>query len=67
MKYQALFHQKNNEKMFKNVVCCSRDWVNFGVPTAPVIKIKKKKIKNRNQSHFFTDAYSQVCNTHIFI
>ena len=26
MKYQALFNQKNNEKIFKAVVCCSRDW-----------------------------------------
>ena len=26
MKYQALFCQKNNEKIFKTVVCCSRDW-----------------------------------------
>ena len=25
MKYQALFYQKNNEKIVKNVVCCSRD------------------------------------------
>ena len=23
MKYQALFYQKNNEKIFKTVVCCS--------------------------------------------
>ena len=26
MKYQALFYQKNNEKIFKAVICCSRDW-----------------------------------------
>ena len=26
MKYQALFYQKNNEKIFKTVVCCCRDW-----------------------------------------
>ena len=26
MKYQSLFSQKNNEKIFKTVVCCSRDW-----------------------------------------
>ena len=26
MKYQALFYQKNNENLFKTVVCCSRDW-----------------------------------------
>ena len=25
MKYQVLFYQKNNEKLFKTVVCCSRD------------------------------------------
>ena len=26
MKYQALFYQINYEKIFKTVVCCSRDW-----------------------------------------
>ena len=28
MKYQVLFSlkNKNNEKVFVNVVCCSRDW-----------------------------------------
>ena len=26
MKYHALFYQKNNEKIFKTAVCCSRDW-----------------------------------------
>ena len=26
MKYQALFNQKNNEKLFKTVICCSHDW-----------------------------------------
>ena len=26
MKYQVLFSQKNNEKVFINVVCCSPDW-----------------------------------------
>ena len=26
MKYQVLFSLKNNEKVFINVVCCSRDW-----------------------------------------
>ena len=25
MKYQVLFSMKNNEKVFMNVVCCSRD------------------------------------------
>ena len=25
MKYQVLFSLKNNEKVFMNVVCCSRD------------------------------------------
>ena len=25
MKYQVLFSLKNNEKVFINVVCCSRD------------------------------------------
>ena len=26
MKYQVLFSLKNNEKVFMDVVCCSRDW-----------------------------------------
>ena len=26
MKYQILFSLKNNETVFINVVCCSRDW-----------------------------------------
>ena len=26
MKYQVLFSLKNNEKLFVNAVCCSRDW-----------------------------------------
>ena len=26
LKYQVLFSLKNNEKIFMNVVCCSRDW-----------------------------------------
>ena len=28
MKYQVLSSLKNNEKVFTNVVCCSRDWQN---------------------------------------
>ena len=26
MNYQALFYQKNKEKIFKTIICCSRDW-----------------------------------------
>ena len=26
MKYQDLFSPNNNEKVFVNAVCCSRDW-----------------------------------------
>ena len=26
MKHQVLFSVKSNEKVFTNVVCCSRDW-----------------------------------------
>ena len=26
MQYQVLFSVKNSEKVFMNVVCCSRDW-----------------------------------------
>ena len=34
MKYQVLFSLKNNEKIFKTVVCCKRDWRLYtSVPT----------------------------------
>ena len=26
LKHQVLFSLKNNEKIFMNVICCSRDW-----------------------------------------
>ena len=26
MKYQVLFSLKNNEKVYMNVICCSRGW-----------------------------------------
>ena len=32
MKHQVLFSLKNNEKIFVNVVCCSRDWRFKGLP-----------------------------------
>ena len=32
MKYQVLSSLKNNEKLFKTVVCCSRDWRLKGKP-----------------------------------
>ena len=35
MKYQVLFSLKNNEKIFMNVVCCSRDWRFKGLETLP--------------------------------
>ena len=30
MKYQVLFSLKNNEEIFRNVVCCSCDWRSKG-------------------------------------
>ena len=39
MKHQVLFSLKNNEKIFMNVVCCSRDWyfkVNKSLTNNPV-------------------------------
>ena len=30
MKYQVLFFPKQNEKIFKTVVCCSSDWFHEG-------------------------------------
>ena len=38
MKYQALFYQKNNEKLFKTVVCCSGDWPFKGYRIFPAIR-----------------------------
>ena len=35
MKYQVLFSLTNNEKVFMNVVCCSRDWRFKGKPKQP--------------------------------
>ena len=42
MKYQVLFSLKNNEKVFKNVICCSRDRRFKG------LKKKKKNILRSN-------------------
>ena len=36
MKYQVLFSLKNNEKIFINAVCCSRDWRFKGIAPAGV-------------------------------
>ena len=41
MKYQVLFSLKNNEKLFKSVVCCSRRWRLKGYKNK-----LNKKIKN---------------------
>ena len=38
MKNQALFYQKNKEKLFRTVVCYSRDWV-IGALRVKVSKI----------------------------
>ena len=43
MLYQVLFPLKNNEKVFINVVCCSRDW-RFGLSVL--------KFENKNCSLF---------------
>ena len=40
MKYQVLFSLKNNEKVFINVVCCSRDWPFKGLKAFLLCKIK---------------------------
>ena len=36
MKYQVLFSMKNNEKVFINVVCCSRDWHSLRVEESSI-------------------------------
>ena len=36
MKYQILFSLKNNENIFKTVVCCSHDWHLKDVKWCPV-------------------------------
>ena len=41
MKYQVLFSLKNNEKIFKTVVCCGRDWY----PNTVTHRVKKKMIR----------------------
>ena len=37
LKHQVLFSLKKNEKIFMNVVCCSRDWCYKGNEDAPGI------------------------------
>ena len=43
-KYQVLFSLKNNEKVYMNVVCCSRDWRFKGL-----VKKKETKFKIKNK------------------
>ena len=41
MKYQVLFSLKDNENLFINVVCCSRDWHFKGSESLDKTQIKK--------------------------
>ena len=41
MKYQVLFSQKNNEKVFMNVVCCSCDWRSEQLGLHDLLKLTK--------------------------
>ena len=52
MKHQVLFSLKNNEKIFMNVVCCSRDWrlrVNIQFEETPSITTQ---LNNQKQSAY---------------
>ena len=44
MKYQILFSLKDNEKVFMNVVCCSRDWRVKGTHICSPIYQKRIKL-----------------------
>ena len=48
MKYQVLFSLKNNEKIFMNVVCCSRDW-----PLKGSIHVWVHRVLNLGYCHWF--------------
>ena len=39
MKYQVLFSLKNNEKIFKTVICCSHDWRLRGLQSCIVMDL----------------------------
>ena len=39
LKHRVLFSQKNNEKIFMNVICCSRDW-RLGTVNLRYLKLK---------------------------
>ena len=49
---KSYFLQKNNEKIFINVVCCSRDWRFKGISGLLLWKIKL--IQNRAYFYYFT-------------
>ena len=54
MKYQVIFSlKKNNEKVFINVVFCSRDW-RFKVKRRSLLRrlAKKKKKKKKKNGNF---------------
>ena len=42
MKHQVLFSPKNSEKIFMNVVCCSRDWRFMGLFLAHLDEVQKE-------------------------
>ena len=42
MEYLAIFSLKNNEKVFMNTVCCSRDWRFKGYTNCSNVKSKKR-------------------------
>ena len=49
MKHQVLFSQKNNGKVFMNVICCSRDWCFKDLD----LQAKQTKSGSKQASFFF--------------
>ena len=54
MKYQVLFSLKNNEKVFINVICCSRDW-RFKTPKMKIVEAANRtdsaEVAHNEQPH----------------
>ena len=60
MKYQVLFSLKDNEKVFINVVCCSRDWRFKGSESLDNTQIKKTCEQNKQKNAFDTSYFRDL-------
>ena len=67
MKYQVLFSLKNNEKVFINVVCCSRDWC-FKVVIITNLGQRQKSAQNAENitDHPETSQVPSLCCFSLF-